>query len=670
MSDSCKQYPCVVLCRTLWVFTVVISLTSRSVFGELLSREVETFLKVDRDVLSQNVYSVYEQYDDTNSPGYSSLSHVFTQSGKNCSTDSDCRPWYFCQDHCCECGKDHNGIMLCDDKHYISAVLSCHCVTYDDTENATYVGACIYRCANEYNGDLFDPVYKEVQLNDSIHLNAGSWLNEFSCSLLNRKGRLCGSCLDNHSTIAYSYEMKCMECADSDILKNWIKYLFAAYSFLTVFYFIIFFFQVNITSSSLHGFVFYSQIVAMPTNIRFIVLTIAQKQHYNLPAKILLSIYGISNLDFFRMLYPPFCLNLSTLGNIALDYAIAVYPLVLVLISFVLMKLYLRNFKPIVFLWKPFHKLFTRIRRNWNVQTSVVDAYATLFLLSFSKVLNVTFDLLGPTTAYKLNPNEGVTVVYNDANINYFSHEHMLPYGLLGIVFLIFFVILPVMTLLLYPCRCCRACLKSTRLNSMCLLTFVNAFYACYKDGSESNTKDYRYFAAFYLMVRILLFIVYTITLGSIFFAFAAAIFLLFTLLIITVQPHKSEFSHYTKIDATFLLLLVIMCTVFLGINIATVKGHRHIEACFILAVIFGIVPFIYFGGVLVYTIHTQKKWDLQIISHYRAWRRGYRVIEDPDDDSSLPDRLLNPTSYADCSVQARAAGQSVATKSVLGTAY
>ena len=45
-------------------------------------------------------------------------------------------------------------------------------------------------------------------------------------------------------------------------------------------------------------------------------------------------------------------------------------------------------------------------------------------------------------------------------------------------------------------------------------------------------------------------------------------------------------------LDATFLLLLVIMCTIFLGINIATI---RHIETCFI-------VPFIYFAGVLFYT--------------------------------------------------------------------
>ncbi len=635
------------------------------------SREVETFLKVDHKLASRMVHTM-DEFDHIDNYG-DSLTSMF--SGKDCTSDSDCRPWYYCNGTCCTCGNEHNGIMLCDQERYISAVLSCHCITYKEDTNETYVGACVYRCANEFSGELFDPVYSEIVINKTIHRSIGGWVNNFSCGELNRDGMLCGSCKDNYSTVAYSYDLKCIECPERVSYKNWLKYFGAAYSFLTVFYFIIFIFKVNVTSSSLHGFVFYSQAVAMPTNIRFILLAVVQKPRYTLPAKILLSVYGIWNLDFFRTLYPEFCLNTSTLGTIALDYAIALYPLVLILISFVLVQLHARNFKPVVFLWKPFHNLFTRLCRNWNMQTSVVDAYATLFLLSFSKILNVTFDLLAPTKVYGLrsgdHPGDHQLVVYNDANLKFFHREHMVPYGILGLIFVIFFITPPVLILLLYPCRCCRKCLTTLKLHRQCLKTFVNAFQGCYKDGSESGTRDYRYFAAFYLIVRILLFVVYGITLGTIFFAFAAAIFLLFTLLVITVQPHKNAYSHYTKIDATFLLLLVIMCTIFLGINIATIKGHRHIETCFILAVIFGIVPFIYFAGVLFYTIHSQKKWDTQIISHYRAWRYGYRVIDDPDDDSSLPHRLIDPATYDDCSVaRSQIAKQSTQLQSAVGTAY
>ena len=651
-------------CAMLTSF-VVLSITSQTFAtdNDMLPRNVETFLKVTRDVDSQMDYT-FEDFGDTDGFGYTSVTSMF--GNKNCTSDSDCLPWYYCKGGCCTCGSDHDGIMLCDGKSYMSAVLSCHCITYED--NSTYVGSCIYRCANEFEGDLFDPVYSEILHNDS-HDKVGNWVNNFSCGYLNRAGMLCGNCLDNHSTIAYSYDLKCIECPEQDVYKNWIKYFFASYSFLIVFYFIVFFLKVNVTSSSLHGFVFYSQTVAMPTNIRFILLALRQKPKFVPPAKLLLSIYGVSNLDFFRTLYPEFCLNTSTLGTIALDYGLAICPLFLILVTFILMDLHRRNFKPIVCICIPFHKLFSKFRRNWDMHTSVVDAYATLFLLSFSKVLNVTFDVLAPTRVFKLNDHYHMAV-YNDASLKYFSREHMLPYGILGIIFLMLFIILPVMLLLLYPCRCCRACLRSVRLHSRCLQTFVNAFQGCYRDGSEPGTKDCRYFAAFYLIVRILLFLVFGITLGTIFFAFAAAIFLLFTLLVITVQPHKNEYSHYTKIDATFLLLLVIMCTIFLGINIATVKGHRHIQTCFILAVIFGIVPLVYFAGVAFYTIHIQKKWDLQIISHCRAWRRGYRVVDDPDDDSSLPDRLLNPTMYADCSIQVQPSRQTPAAQTAVGTAY
>ena len=49
---------------------------------------------------------------------------------------------------------------------------------------------------------------------------------------------------------------------------------------------------------------------------------------------------------------------------------------------------------------------------------------------------------------------------------------------------------------------------------------------------------------------------------------------------------------------------------------------HHHVETYFIdTCSIFDIVPFIYLTGVMFYTIHYQKKWNVQIISHYRAWR-------------------------------------------------
>ena len=46
------------------------------------------------------------------------------------------------------------------------------------------------------------------------------------------------------------------------------------------------------------------------------------------------AVYGMWNLDFLRMVYKPFCLhpNMSIIQVMCLDFAVAVYPLLLILL--------------------------------------------------------------------------------------------------------------------------------------------------------------------------------------------------------------------------------------------------------------------------------------------------------------------------------------------------
>ena len=45
------------------------------------------------------------------------------------------------------------------------------------------------------------------------------------------------------------------------------------------------------------------------------------------------TLYGVWNLDFFRMYYPGFCLQTGTLATLSL------YPLILVAVTYVLVRL-------------------------------------------------------------------------------------------------------------------------------------------------------------------------------------------------------------------------------------------------------------------------------------------------------------------------------------------
>ena len=51
----------------------------------------------------------------------------------NCSKDSHCPTWFICDTELkvCKCGDGHNYAVVCGDKKLVSAVLDCHCVTYD-----------------------------------------------------------------------------------------------------------------------------------------------------------------------------------------------------------------------------------------------------------------------------------------------------------------------------------------------------------------------------------------------------------------------------------------------------------------------------------------------------------------------------------------------------------
>ena len=80
----------------------------------------------------------------------------------------------------------------------------------------------------------------------------------------------------------------------------------------------------------------------MPANIRFILEALASNNYptSNVACRLIFALYGIWNLDFFRTLLPNNCLKISTLQVLALDYVIAVYPLVLIFVTYIVVDLY------------------------------------------------------------------------------------------------------------------------------------------------------------------------------------------------------------------------------------------------------------------------------------------------------------------------------------------
>ena len=88
---------------------------------------------------------------------------------------------------------------------------------------------------------------------------------------------------------------------------------------------------------------------------------------------------------FWDMNYAPLfgttCISpsLNNIDVLLLNFVSALYPLLLVVFSYVSIKLHDHNFRLLVLLWKPIRMCLLKFRKDWDVKGSIIYAYAMLF---------------------------------------------------------------------------------------------------------------------------------------------------------------------------------------------------------------------------------------------------------------------------------------------------
>ena len=440
--------------------------------------------------------------------------------------------WTYESGSSCKCGSTVYGAVSCNTVNQVTSILNCNCMTFSDDETGVLVGECPYRCGfSQINSTWSRHVYYSLPSNVTH-------LNDAMCGRLNRDGRLCGKCKKGFSPQVYSYDPNCIKCTSSQY--NWLKFTAIAFIPLTVFYFIVIVFRINATNPYLYGFITLNQVLASPMFMRGCFLT--TKGNYKLAVRLLAIPYMIWNLEFFRSLSLNICLDLTTLQTLALDYAIAVYPLVLVVITYTVIELHARGCRVLVWLWRPFHRCCVRFTRIMDIQSSIVKAFATFLLLSYVKLLNATVDILLPTVAYNVHEDVIGWYVYYDASYKYFRKEH-LPYAIMSIFIFILFVLSPLLLLLFYPVSCFQKYCCRHRIYS--IHTFVDSFQGHYKDGTEPGTRDCRWFAAAYFLGRIImLYVFFGLSKNILSYAFIALGMICFGILMILLQPYRKYLSY------------------------------------------------------------------------------------------------------------------------------
>ena len=456
-----------------------------------------------------------------------------------------------------------------------------------------------------------------------------SKLNDFMCGLeseLHRTGTLCGKCQDGYYPLAYSFDMTCVQCPNGK--SNWWKFVLAGFLPLTIFYIIILFFKINVVSSRFQGFLFCSQMISTPAMVRVFML-LGNYYTKSVAVRSFAAFYRIWNLDFIRSAKFGICLGTDTLQTLSLDFIVGVYPLLLMVVSYVLIELYDRNFRPVVIMWKPFRRLFSLFKENWNLRTSIIDSFATTLLLTSMKFLSVSFDLLTPVIVYHLHDTGNLTYSYRlfyDATVPYFGSRH-LPYAITAVIIL--FTVLPMLLLILYPFRCFQKFLNLFPIHWYILHTFVDSFYGCYKDGTQPGSRDCRWFASLFFLSRFCMMFAAAYTQSDLYYLIATMILVMVALLFVNLQPFKENFSHFTTINVFYLLLLTLWYTCAVAVGGASHSQWQSLITLlyFIIAMVIIIFPLLYVSAIVLHWMYSQRKFGTDIIAKLRAWRNGYDAI-------------------------------------------
>ena len=573
---------------------------------------------------------------------------------------------YVCN-HTSETGRYFKGFVRveCRSTQRIIAVDALSCLTYH--RDQIVVGRC-----------LLPSRAKKQHLHSNVTLgnvrNGGTCSDQqevFASNISSGyNGTLCGECDAESRPSINSFGLVCLPKSSCTHV-SWFIYVLIRIAPLTCFYCIILVFRIRVTAGCANLFVFFAQVVTLPNNVVFINRDFAALTNNRSAALILTNffslLYGIWNLNFLRgiELFPGLCSknHHSSILLLTLDYITAVYPLFLIAITYLLIELHARNFRLIVLLWKPFHKVMVYFSFSHpNARRSVVDAFSTFVLLSYAKFAHTSLAILAATPLYNVSGAQVGVVSLYDSTLEYFKPPHTY-YAIAAIVVLIVFVIPPPLILLLYPMQWFQRCLDTCRLRNNLLTAFTDAYLGCYKDGLN-GTRDCRYFGGLYFIYRVVIFAIYAFVSAD----YSLKYFLIHITIGIVVamiaifMPYKNNF--FNKLDLLLSGLYILLTSAAIYNNYLVVENHQSlyftiffytlIVTPLVYVSIFGsfwLLSRIYFKSVCK---HCRYKPPQKLVSFFQNSDIGQNTSlavplnEEAESsfDHTLPDRLLYPDEY------------------------
>ena len=389
-------------------------------------------------------------------------------------TNVTCHSWshYNNASHKCECGKAIQDKISCSERS--ASIANGFCATKSNHEEGVFYGGY---CPFTHRENSMNRIFSEMPGDPDK-------LEDAMCGSYNRRGLLCRECIDGYGPAVYARDMKCTKCNRGFI----ILYLVTELVPLTILFLILVIFRLNITSGPLLGYILFCQtfVLSIQGNLdsfNYILDHSSPSRQFMFQLSVALA--EVWNLQFFWALIPAYCFS-ESLTQIDLQMITLVkstFSILLVIVTYLLMRLYAGNNRVLHVLWKPFDIVREKLRVAPVTNEVPFHALSSLLLLSAPTLAYNLYCLFEKVPVYRSTDGSIHTVVTQLGS----SHTHI-PYAVIAIVFFIALVCAPSLLLSVYPTRMYKKVMKvlSTKMR-LAIAEFVTGLNKCYKDGSEQS---------------------------------------------------------------------------------------------------------------------------------------------------------------------------------------
>ena len=317
---------------------------------------------------------------------------------------TECPPWHFYNTTSNDCQCYHNHLLdvsvRCNPSIPGIFIFLGHCMTYDTKDKGTYIAKCYY--FQLHHGNVTPDGYLSLP-------NISSELNDYMCGAMNRKGIVCGECIDGFGPSLTSYGYKCVKCKNS--WRGVLLYMLIQFVPISLFYILMFIFRISLTSSPMTCYILYSQLVVYvlfkdPEIISRVFLETRDSKVVDIFIKTLAAVYGVWNMEVFNYILPPICIStrFSIIHIEVLGFLSAFYLLFLTVLSWLCIELHDRNFRLIVLLCKPFNWCSNKLNKTFNVKRDIIEIFSTFLYLAYTKLTYQSVKMLSSQYIF----NDGV----------------------------------------------------------------------------------------------------------------------------------------------------------------------------------------------------------------------------------------------------------------------